>query len=411
MKILFVCPGGLPVPAVKGGAVQCLINNLLDENEKRSVFFDFIILTPYDSEAYKESLKYNHTFFVFPKVPPLIIKFDCFVFSIAKFFKMKHINSYSRIFKSFYFKKYISRYIYNNDFDFILFEHNVLLLNALKYKNNLNKYNGKYGFHQHNITYRLLGTKSILNKCKCIITISEFMKNKLLSNEKLNINPKNVYVLKNQIDTSIFKHISYEDNPFFKKFNLNPKEYKIILFAGRINPEKGIDVLLKALLMMKNKKFRLVITGDKFDVLKRKGPYFQEIENLASKLNNKVIYTGYINNNEMPFIYNLSDIVVLPSMWDEPAGLTMLEAVTCEKCVITTNSGGIPEYVGDYAIMIERNSEIVNNLYLEIQKVLMNEEIRYNIEAKCSTIKEHTGITIYYDEFSNIVCRFLTCKS
>ena len=54
---------------------------------------------------------------------------------------------------------------------------------------------------------------------------------------------------------------------------------------------------------------------------------------------------------------------MLPSMWDEPAGLTMVEAMASGVPVITTNSGGIPEYSGGYSVVLERNSELEKYSY------------------------------------------------
>ena len=72
--------------------------------------------------------------------------------------------------------------------------------------------------------------------------------------------------------------------------------------------------------------------------------------------------------------YSIADVVVLPSIWDEPAGMTILEAMACGKALITTNSGGIPEYVGeDNCIIVERNDNIVDKIAEKLNVMLENE--------------------------------------
>lgn len=70
------------------------------------------------------------------------------------------------------------------------------------------------------------------------------------------------------------------------------------------------------------------------------------IRRLAESMKDRILFTGYINNEELPYMYNLANVAVLLSIWDEPAGLTMIEALSCGIPFISTYSGGIPEYIG-----------------------------------------------------------------
>ena len=63
----------------------------------------------------------------------------------------------------------------------------------------------------------------------------------------------------------------------------------------------------------------------------------------------------------MPDYLQLADIAVLPSIWDEPFGLTIVEAMAVGLPLITTRSGGIPEICEGVAIIVDRD-DIVNNL-------------------------------------------------
>ena len=71
-----------------------------------------------------------------------------------------------------------------------------------------------------------------------------------------------------------------------------------------------------------------------------------------------------ISNNKKT--YNLADVAVLPSMWDEPAGLTNIEAMACGIPMITTDAGGIPEYaVGE--TLFHRDGELVSEISYDIE--------------------------------------------
>ena len=73
MKVAFLTNGTSPVPATKGGAVENLIEDLLDENEKRHGF-DFTVFSLYEEKAKQQSKKYKNTNFYFVNPPKMI---DC----------------------------------------------------------------------------------------------------------------------------------------------------------------------------------------------------------------------------------------------------------------------------------------------------------------------------------------------
>lgn len=68
----------------------------------------------------------------------------------------------------------------------------------------------------------------------------------------------------------------------------------------------------------------------------------QEVAQIVDS-DEKIHTTGFVNNEDLGKYYASSDLVVLPSTWQEPLGLTMIEAQLAGKPLITTNKGGIPE--------------------------------------------------------------------
>jgi len=112
------------------------------------------------------------------------------------------------------------------------------------------------------------------------------------------------------------------------------------------------------------------------------------------------VFTGFIGQQDLPDIYNFADIAVLPSMWDEPAGLTMIEALACGTPVITTHSGGIPEYVEGGAIVLERKDDLTRQIASNIDCLLENETL-YNQISKIGEerIRKYFSINSYLEAF------------
>ena len=129
--------------------------------------------------------------------------------------------------------------------------------------------------------------------------------------------------------------------------------------------------------------------------------YQEKIRKLAAELEERVIFTEYVEQQIMPKYYNAADLAVLPSMWDEPAGLTMIEAMACGTPVITTRSGGIPEYVGDVAYVLDRDENLPQNIaksindYLELSSE-KQEKIR---NAGIQRIREKFSADRYLERF------------
>lgn len=163
-----------------------------------------------------------------------------------------------------------------------------------------------------------------------------------------------------------------------KKYNLTGK--KVVLFTGRLTKHKGVMYLVKAAKKINNAV--VVIVGD--------GPERKALEAEVKALGlPNVVFAGYINTGNPIFhaFYERADVFVVPSIWDEPLGLTILEAMAAHTPVVATRKGGvmtiINEGVNGFLVRARNSSEISDMVNL----LLADEKLRKTIgEAAYKTV-------------------------
>lgn len=177
--------------------------------------------------------------------------------------------------------------------------------------------------------------------------------------------------------------VTYESYPeYYNEYidSKNAKEHlkkygikkEFILYVGMIEPRKNILALLKAFIQLdKELDLDLVIVG-------KKGWYYSEIENFIAsveieKLNNNIIFTGYIHEDELKYFYRSALVFVYPSLY-EGFGLPPLQAMACGVPVITSNISSLPEVVGEAAVQI--NPESITEIVKNVKLVYNNKDFR-----------------------------------
>ena len=194
-------------------------------------------------------------------------------------------------------------------------------------------------------------SEEITKKCKAIITNSEYIKQCVLTIK--GINAENVFINKNCLDNDNFLEIDE------KTIKEKAKEYSIdlskknIIFVGRIVPQKGIKELICATqLISKNIDWNLIIVGSKWFGKTTRDKFGKELKEIAKKNINRIKFMGFIAAKEVKFLYKMADVVVVPSIWEEPAGRVVLEAQSVGTPVILSDAGGMKEYTTPNASMI-----------------------------------------------------------
>ena len=194
-----------------------------------------------------------------------------------------------------------------------------------------------------------------------------------------------IEIIPNGIDILEYNDLSHSDK-FIEKYHIKDHD-KIILFLGRINKVKGIDLLIEAFsdLTKKLDDVKLVIVGPD-------DGFLIKLLELISDLNlrDKVILTGPLYELDKRDAYASADIYVLPSIY-ETYPLTVLEACACRTAVIVTNRCSIADMIGEIGCVVDYDRSkmckaiydilIDNNLrksYGESGRKLVENELTWN---------------------------------
>lgn len=403
-KIAFVFPGMLPIPPVRGGAVENLIYNLVKENEiyKKE---KFLIYSVYDEMAFKTSEKETEFFFI--KIPYFIHCADRICFWLAKYvLRKENIHSYKSIFLRLYYLWKVSNSLKKrNDIEKIILENHPTTYLALKWNGNFEKYKGNFYYHAHNEIKSSFGCGKIIQSTKAFLCVSQYIANQLAG--FWGIKDKNkIRILKNAIDTDRFQKCNNSEKISFyrDKYGIKYGE-KVVLFVGRIVPEKGIKEAILGFKRADLKNTKLLIVGGVFFGNGVKSRFEEELEKISENIRNKIIFSGFVPYEDMPYIYRIANVVLLPSKWEDPAPLTVIESIVADIPLITTKSGGIPEYVEHtQCVLLSKNSDIINNISIALKNLLTNEARDLKKRNK-DMLNKYSEFSLrrYYDDFINLI--------
>ena len=183
---------------------------------------------------------------------------------------------------------------------------------------------------------------SIMIKGNRVIAVSKFIKEHILKHYK-NITDK-ITTIYRGVDLNEFCPEKVLPHRLLKLRDKIPTDDKIIItMPGRITPWKGHEVLIESLASLDKNKYRCLIVGD----VEKHYNYYLKLTDLVEKkgLQDIVIFTG--NLEDMPAVYMLSDIIITPSIDEEPFGRISIEAQAMGRIIIASNVGGFKETIKD----------------------------------------------------------------
>jgi glycosyltransferase involved in cell wall biosynthesis len=150
-----------------------------------------------------------------------------------------------------------------------------------------------------------------------------------------------------------------------------------LLYVGGVSPHKNLGLLVDVLADLRSqatyRDCRLVLVGDY-----QRDVFYSSYETLRRKaaelgLTDAVVFTGYVTDAELVYLYNAASVFVLPSLC-EGFGLPALEAMACGTPVVASAAGSLPEVVGDAGLLCEAGDPLA--FRKAVERILRDPELR-----------------------------------
>lgn len=390
MKVIIIPTIMLPMPPVKGGAVQNLIKLYLNWNEDMHQD-DIFIFSFYDEDAKEAAQKYKHTTFIYVNdLPPVKLLQDK---------SIKGLSGIAYRTRQFLYQKQIVNEIVNNknlsDFQILLLENCPQL--APGFRRALGDSITIYT-HLHNdyVNDTTIHVQEIANSVDKFICVSDYISDRV----RTVVANKPVVTVRNGVELK--KSVSDTNEQLMNKYNIKKDDF-VIIFTGRMVKEKGPHVLLEAYSKMKNKeRTKILFLGSKLYGQNITDDYSKQLILLAEPYKKNIIFTGFIPYNEISNFYNIADIGVLPSLWDDPCPLTVIEYLVFGLPIIATISGGIPEIVSDSsALLYERDDKLSQNIASAIDNLIENPSKMKSMSESAVKRAKYFSAEAYIDRIFN----------
>ncbi|QJW35983.1 glycosyltransferase family 4 protein [Cellulosimicrobium protaetiae] len=126
-----------------------------------------------------------------------------------------------------------------------------------------------------------------------------------------------------------------------------------VAFVGRVIRDKGVHVLLDAVRRLDRPDLQVTVVGRPgFAADAPLTAYEQELRRAAAGTRTTVEFASFVPRPALPAILRSTDVLVVPSAWPEPFGLTALEGMAAGAAVVASDVGGLPEAVGDGGLLV-----------------------------------------------------------
>lgn len=232
---------------------------------------------------------------------------------------------------------------------------------------------GKYGANTKD--YLRWSTRFALNYAANIITISDFSKKEIESvyrtpSEKLK-------VVLNGFNNHLYRKISDQEqiSRVLSRYGI---EWPFIFYVGRLEKKKNTLALVEAFALMREKnkdiKHKLLLVGD--------ASYgYDEIKYAIKEreMDDEILMTGWVDEEDMPYIYNGAAAFVFPSLY-EGFGIPLVQAMASGVPIAASRAASIPQVVGDAALLFDPCDKA--SMADSLKKIITDGKLRKDLEAK-----------------------------
>lgn len=230
--------------------------------------------------------------------------------------------------------------------------------NRTKFKNIIENNRSDFGICKQ---YEL--DKKLLNMVKYIVCLSQNTKEILL--QDYHIHEDKIKLIYNGLE-DVGYSVTYEEKLELRKKMYFSENEKIILFVGRLDPIKGLDILINSFKFVLDRKrdSRLVIIGD--------GDFSKYLD-VGKDYSSKIVFTGHLNKSEIYNFYKIADVGVMPSM-HEQCSYVAIEMLMFNLPLIVSKTTGLNEVLNDeeYKINVEESEDSVEISAKELSNKILS---------------------------------------
>lgn len=358
MRIAILTSGILPVPAVQGGAVETRVGHLLDYNDQHRLHDITVYSVYHPAVEGHQALQSDANHYVYVDTRSLMARIRKRIHGLI------HKNTYYHYSIDYFFQQALNM-LKKQHFDCII------AANRPGYGLQLKKVTDAkiiYLLGNDFLNDAVPHSAELYQAAALIVANSDFIRRRV---QTCNPNDTKCVTVYNGIDLEPF-----DVPPTITRASLGyDKDDFILAFSGRLTPEKGIMQLIEAMKLIKDeRRIKLLVMGSSFyENGSNDNPFITELKRSAQEISDKIIFTGYVKHEKIADYLRLADVAVIPSIWEEPFGLTVVEGMAAGLPIITTNRGGIPELVTkDNAIIIEVTDAFTNQLVQAIRHLYLH---------------------------------------
>ena len=396
MKIAFIAADTLPIPSTKGGATETLVTHLINCNSLKKEH-DFIVYSYWDKAAEDEGKKAKNAVFRFYKPSYLKRKIDSILFLLTRVFR-KLTNGKTSL--RYGFLSFVLKDFKQSKPDVVVIEGNTMHVRQLAKRNH-----NCLMLHIHADVLNdevPIDRQIIAKNINYFIAVSNFEKQRICS---LTGSDDNIFVLKNVIDNTLFDDnrfsISQRENAR-TRLNIYKNDF-VLIYCGRVVEQKGVLDIVKAVAKLPQ-NVKLIVVGSTWFGENVETPFIAELKNESLKIGDRIQFTGYVNQSDLPLYYSISDLAVFPSRYNETAGLVVLEALSCSVPVVVPNFAGMYEFApqeSSYSIDTKNNCE--QNIIGVVNHILNNKEEYEQKKKNARSSVLNLDLMTYYEGFCSIM--------
>lgn len=398
-KVCIITIGEYPIPDVKGGAVERLITMIVEDNEQNPRF-EFTVLTCKNADAIEQQKRFKYTTFV--NIP-------AYAGERVVFWSRRIHNIFNHrlhIINDVVWVKWLmspfNRYVFKNRNRFDLFVTEGATTDFCCTASRFVDRN-KMTMHLHvNTIANRLFERTFGN----VVAVSDFIMNQY--REKSNLPTRRTATIFNGIATENFmREVSEQERTALRaKLGLAKDDF-VVIFCGRIAKTKGVKEAITAITSIADRNIKLLIMGASNFGKGNFGNYAREIDELVRKHSNRVMFTGYVNNDELYKYHKIADVGIIPSTYNDPCPLSMFELITSGLPTIATQAGGMTEIGTSETTMYISIENMVEDIKNSVLTLYDNKLLRQQMSAAALRRAEYFNRNRFFNDFCNVIDGFI----